>query len=264
MTEVAAPVIEAEMKDWTSKGGSNLGIEGNQDHDYGFHRAANKIPSSDYSRTNDPNGSDGPYTDWDYCCAGDFGHKNDSKLRKMHADVLNKLMDGKYPMICEFIGKPWADKPVYYWARWNGIDNLQKYTGSGHDTWSHISWYRSKANQRAYLWIPEDDVTISSDDAIKIFNTDNAIDSKGFPWRSDSLAHTPPGTNKGYQAETAITEAAQRANLAYEEAKKAVKLGEENAAVLAEIKEMISAGPMPQPVKWTLSGPVTFTPADGS
>lgn len=152
---VAAPVIEAEMKDWVAKGGGNSGIVGNPStHDYGFHMSADSIPSSDYSRWRDPNGADGPYVSWKYACAGDFDHKNKSDLRKMHADVLSELMRGQHPMICEFIGKPWANKPVYYWARWNGIDVLQRYTGAGHDHWSHFSWFRSKVNQRAYLWVP--------------------------------------------------------------------------------------------------------------
>jgi Putative peptidoglycan binding domain len=154
MTEVAAPVIKLEMADWVKKGGGNSGIVGNGAHTYGFHRGANKVPSTDYSRYRDPKGADGPYVDWDYACAGDFDHKNNPKLRKLHADVLHRLMAGEFPMICEFIGKPFADKPVYYWARWNGIKTLQKYTGAGHDHWSHISWYRSTVNKRAYLWVP--------------------------------------------------------------------------------------------------------------
>jgi len=151
---IAAPVIEAEMNDWVSIGGGNSGIVGNSLHDYGFHVAANELPASDYSRRLDPNGSGGPYVDWRYACAGDFSHKNDESLRALHRTVLAKLMSGQLPMICEFIGKPWADQPVYYWARWNGNSTLQRYTGSGHDHWSHVSWYRSMVDQRAYLWTP--------------------------------------------------------------------------------------------------------------
>jgi len=151
---IAAPVITAEMNDWVALGGGNSGIVGDAAHSFGFHVAADELPSDDYSRRLDPNGSGGPYVNWDYSCAGDFSHKNDERLRTMHRTVLAKLMAGQLPMICEFIGKPWADQPVYYWARWNGISTLQRYTGSGHDHWSHISWYRSKADQRAYLWTP--------------------------------------------------------------------------------------------------------------
>lgn len=240
MTEVAAPVIEQEMADWVVLGGGNSGIVGNPAHTYGFHRGANKVPSSDYSRQNDPNGSDGPYTDWDFCCAGDFNHKGNSKLRKMHADVLNGLMDGKFPMICEFIGQPWPDKPVYYWARWNGIDVLQKYTGAGHDLWSHIAWFRSKANQRAGLWVS--DMPIDSADAKKVFNTDDTLDATPYYWRTDSPGHTPPGTNKGYQAETGIAEAAGRAHKALLKAEEALAQGKKNGEALGRIEALLSSG----------------------
>jgi len=159
MTVVPPPVIESEMADWLLLGGGNSGIVGDANHTYGFHCSAEDISSDDYSRWRDPNGADGPFVDWRYASAGDFSHKNDPALRAKHADVLARLMDGEMPMICEFIGKPWADQPVLYWARWNGIDTLQKYTGTGHDTWSHISWYRSRVNERANLWTGGDDMT---------------------------------------------------------------------------------------------------------
>jgi hypothetical protein len=150
---VAAPVVLAEMADWVALGGGNSGIVGNAAHTFGFHVAANELPADDYSRVQDPNGSDGPYVNWDYACAGDFGHGGDESLRAMHRALLARLMRGELPMICEFIGQPWADQPVYYWARWNGVGVLQRYTGQGHDMWSHISWYRSTVDQRAYLWV---------------------------------------------------------------------------------------------------------------
>lgn len=149
---IAAPVIEGEMDDWIMLGGINLGIVGDDGHTSGFHRAANEVSAEDYSRRRDPNGADGPYVNWNYACAGDFAHNNNESLRARHRDVLARLMRGELPMICEFIGKPWADRPVYYWARWNGVKTLKVYTGNGHDRWSHISWYRSKADQHASLW----------------------------------------------------------------------------------------------------------------
>lgn len=157
MPTVAAPVIEWEMQNWVELGGGNSGIVGDANHDTGFHVGARYLSSRDYSRRRDPNGSDGPYVDWDYACAGDFSHKNRESLRKHHRRVLNGLMNGQYPMICEFIGKPWADRPVYYWARWNGVKTLQRYTGSGHTHWSHISWWRSEVDKRANLWTPGGD-----------------------------------------------------------------------------------------------------------
>lgn len=147
---VCASAITAEMKDWVSLGGGNSGCCGNAAHLYGFHRAGNEVPASDYSRRHE---KAKPFN-MHWACAGDFSHNNTAKLRAMHLAVLQRLMRGELPMVCEFIGSPWADRPVYYWARWNGIHTLQRYTGSGHDHWSHISWWRSRADERAYLWKP--------------------------------------------------------------------------------------------------------------
>lgn len=150
MTCVCASAIDAEMSDWIKLGGGNSGCCGNSAHTYGFHRAATEVPASDYSRRHDPAK---PYN-MNWACAGDFHHGYKPALMGKHAQLLSELMAGKHPMICEMITKPWASKPVYYWARWNGNSTLQRYTGTGHDHWSHISWWRSKANQRPYLWTP--------------------------------------------------------------------------------------------------------------
>ncbi len=150
MACVGAAAIVAEMKDWVKLGGANSGICGNAAHVYGFHRPANEVPVTDYSRRRE---AAKPYN-MNWACAGDFHHGYNAKLMALHATVLTRLMRGELPMICEMITKPWKDKPVYYWARWNGVKTLQRYTGSGHDHWSHISWWRSRANERAYLWVP--------------------------------------------------------------------------------------------------------------
>lgn len=150
---VAAPSLSAEMSDWVALGGGNSGIVPNSAHNYGFHMAANQIGPGDYSRFRDPNGANGPFVNWNWCCAADFSHKNDENLRALHRRVLARLMRGELPMVAEFIGKPWADQPVYYWARWNGVGVLQRYTGAGHDHWSHIALFRSMADQRPYLWV---------------------------------------------------------------------------------------------------------------
>lgn len=143
-----ASAIVAEMQDWVRLGGGNSGCCGNSLHTYGFHLPASALSTGDYSRSHEV----GLPFNMSWACAGDFGHGGNSTLRSMHANVLARLMRGELPMICEFIGQPWPGKPVYYWARWDGIQNLQRYTGSGHDTWSHISWWRSRANERAYLY----------------------------------------------------------------------------------------------------------------
>jgi hypothetical protein len=151
---IASPIIEAEMRDWTALGGQNWGILGAYDgsHPTGFHRAGFEVPPSDYSRRHDPGK---PYA-MEWASAGDFAHLGRTNLRAVHAGVLARLMasDPSLSMIVEFIGQPWPDKPVMYWARWDGVNNLRRYTGKGHDQWSHISWQRSRGNERAYLWKP--------------------------------------------------------------------------------------------------------------
>lgn len=152
---VAAPVIVAEMDDWLALGGRNSGIVGNEEHRSGFHRAASEVPPEDYSRRRDPNGAHGPYVSWDYACAGDFWHGDDPRLLAYHRRLLARLEAGdpRLSMVCEFIGQPDAAGPVIYWSRWGGRST---YRGAGHGLWSHISWYRSRANERAYLWRDED------------------------------------------------------------------------------------------------------------
>jgi GH25 family lysozyme M1 (1,4-beta-N-acetylmuramidase) len=160
--EVCAPVIQAEMSDWVALGGSSSGCVGDAKHGTGFHRGANFVPATDYSRRRDPNGGDGPFTNWNWACAGDFRHGGNAALRARHKAVLALLRKGAFPMICEMIVQPDADKPVMYWARWEGAANLREYTGSGHDMWSHISWYRSRADERPHLW---KDVPVAVTDA---------------------------------------------------------------------------------------------------
>lgn len=148
MACVCSPAIDAEMRNWIAVGGGNSGCCGNAAHTFGFHLPGYAVPASDYSRSHE---SAAPYN-MSWASAGDFGHRGSPALRARHAALLGRLMNGELPMICEFIGQPWVGRPVYYWARWNGVQTLKRYTGSGHDSWSHISWWRSRANERAYLW----------------------------------------------------------------------------------------------------------------
>lgn len=147
---VCSPAIDAEMDDWIALGGGNSGCCGNKLHTYGFHLAAFDVPTSDYSRSHDPGR---PYN-MAWACAGDYHHGGDPRLRAMHAALLARLMRGEMPMVVEFIGQPFAGQPVMYWSAFNGRANLKRYTGKGHDTWSHVSLLRSRANQRPYLWQP--------------------------------------------------------------------------------------------------------------
>jgi hypothetical protein len=193
--EVCAPVISQEMTDWVALGGSNSGCVGNAAHTYGFHRSANAVPADDYSRRRDPNGSDGPYTSWDYACAGDYYHGGKAALRARHAALLDRLMSGDpaLSMICEMITMPWGDKPVMYWARWEGVANLRQYTGAGHDVWSHISLFRSRADKRPYLWRTANMPLDSTDKAwLKSAEFTTAITTALAGWKIDPNHPTVP------------------------------------------------------------------------
>jgi hypothetical protein len=158
VVESAAPAHVGQMKVWTALGGSNSGIVGNRAHSTGFHRGAGYVHASDYSRRRDPNGADGPYSGWGFACAGDYHHGGNKILRARHAALLTRLMDGDDDLanVCEFIGQPWADKPVVYWAVWNGRRTLKRYSGTGHDMWSHVSVWRSNAVTQPALWQPRE------------------------------------------------------------------------------------------------------------
>lgn len=226
MKAVAAPAIQAEMNDWVALGGSNSGIVGAYDgtHPTGFHRAGFEVPVTDYSRSHEPGK---PY-DMSWSCAGDFSHDAKQRLRDMHVMLLGRLMadDPALRMICEFIGQPWSDRSVYYWARWNGTKTLKKYTGKGHDHWSHVSWWRSRANERAYLWRPTGSSAAGGDvlltDALNIPNWD------GDPrWGAAG-----ENTNVG----TALGVASQRSFQAYMQTLAITKKMTDLAADIAELR----------------------------
>lgn len=154
--EIPAPLHVAQMRVWETLGGKNSGIVGNLAHVRGFHRGADRVPASDYSRRRDPRGADGPYPNWAWCCAGDYHHGFKPLLLARHVVLLTRLMDDDPDLadVCEFIGKPWASKPVVYWARWAGVRTLARYTGAGHDHWSHVAVFRSRGASSARLWTP--------------------------------------------------------------------------------------------------------------
>lgn len=150
MACVCAPTLDAEMDIWVSLGGGNSGCCGDANHTYGYHCPAHKVSVRDYSRRNDP----GVPFNMNWACAADFSHRNNPELRARHLTVLTRLMRGELPTVEEFIGKPWADRPVVYWYRYDGINKLKNYTGPGHDHWSHIGIRRSRAYEPLGLWTP--------------------------------------------------------------------------------------------------------------
>lgn len=146
-----APTLERELDEWVATyGGGNSGCCGNKLHDYGYHMRGDQITPLDYSRKYDPGM---PYN-MKWCCAGDFYHGGNSRLRAMHATLLGRILNGEFPTVMEFIGKPYVGQPVLYFHRYEGL-RLRKYTGVGHDLWSHIGIQRSRANETLNLWKPK-------------------------------------------------------------------------------------------------------------
>lgn len=144
---VCAPEIDRHLDEWVAMGGGNSGCCGDKSHIYGFHCRGNQVPTSDYSRRYDPGR---PYN-MDWCCAGDFAHNFNPGLMAIHAQILTRCLRGELPTLWEFIGKPFPDQPVLYFFRPNGL-KVKRYTGKGHDRWSHFGFQRSRAHEPFNLW----------------------------------------------------------------------------------------------------------------
>lgn len=119
--------------------------------------------------------------------------------------------------------------------------------GTHTDVGPHFPWssFLARVNE-----IMEGDEMDAPQTAKAVWHEDGepAIDNDGFPWRSDSPKHEPPGSNEWITGQTAITEAATRANKAYETALQAVEIGKANGVMLSEIRAMLTAGVEVSPI----------------
>lgn len=84
-----------------------------------------------------------------------------------------------------------------------------------------------------------------------VWRKDDAVDND-MSWRTDSPLHDPPGDNPKVQGQTAILEAANRADAALQAAELAVELAKDNAAALARLEAAVAAID-PGPVTVTLT-----------
>jgi len=144
MAGYCCPLITGNINHARGLGMNILGCVGNDAHTYGFHVPANRLPSTDYSRVHS-----GTPADPNQACAGDFG-MNTSWARSWLAWLVKSVQAGKFPEIVEVIGSLDGGQP-YYWARWDGW-KVQKYTGSGHVAWAHVSCDRAKGNATVDLF----------------------------------------------------------------------------------------------------------------
>ena len=132
------PALRREQLRLDNIGGSFLGICGDANHTYGYHVPAALLPESDYSMEGAAND---PVCEW-HAAAIDIGMDWTASrdwLRWLIEGIQNDSITG----IAEVIGS-YDGVDVRYWsdsAGWSteGIP----YTGDGHDTWTHVSVYRS-------------------------------------------------------------------------------------------------------------------------
>jgi len=122
-------------------GGTFLGIIGDANHSFGFHLCS--PPSGDYSREGTANQPLG-----DYACALDVG-MNWPASRQWLTWLITEIREDRITGIAEVIGsfdgknvRYWSDSETPEWQQ-NGVT----YTGTGHDTWTHVAIYRSTAKQ---------------------------------------------------------------------------------------------------------------------
>lgn len=119
--------------------GSFLGIIGDANHSFGFHLCA--PPSGDYSTDGAVNQAIGNYS-----CAIDIGMNWPASRTWLHW-LIQEIREDRIQGIAEVIGS-YDGKDVRYWSDSDGWEDAGvKYTGEGHDTWTHVSIYRSTAQR---------------------------------------------------------------------------------------------------------------------
>lgn len=132
------PALRREALRLDNIGGSFLGICGDANHTYGYHVPAALLPASDYSMEGAANV---PVCEW-HAAAIDIGMDWPAS-RDWLRWLIEAIRTDEITGIAEVIGS-YDGVDVRYWsdsAGWSteGIP----YTGSGHDTWTHVSVYRS-------------------------------------------------------------------------------------------------------------------------
>ncbi len=134
-----APGLVVEKNRLLQIGGRFLGIIGDANHSFGYHRCS---PSSgDYSTAGIENRPVG-----EFACAIDIG-MNWPVSRQWLAWLITEIREDRVTGIAEVIGS-FDGRDVRYWSDSSGWQqNGVKYQGVGHDTWTHVAIYRSTAQQ---------------------------------------------------------------------------------------------------------------------
>jgi hypothetical protein len=136
----APPALVVERDRLAAIGGSFLGICGDAAHTYGFHVPAARLPASDYSLRGELND---PVCAW-HAAAIDIGMDWPASRDWLRWLIMG-IRDDTITGIAEVIGS-YDGVNVRYWSDTSGWHlEGDAYPGSGHDTWSHVSIYRSTA-----------------------------------------------------------------------------------------------------------------------
>jgi hypothetical protein len=135
-----APALVTEKERLTGIGGSFLGICGDANHTYGYHVPAARLPADDYSLRGDQNI---PVCEW-HAAAIDIGMDWPAS-RDWLRWLIQEIQAGRMVGVPEVIGS-YDGVDVRYWSDTTGwsTDGVP-YQGEGHDTWTHVSIYRSTA-----------------------------------------------------------------------------------------------------------------------
>lgn len=149
--------VQVERDRLAELGATFLGSCGNELHTYGFHLPPCRLPADDYSLRY----GRGPENQ---SAAGDFGMDWEGS-RTWLALFITELRAGAHPGVVEVIGSL-DGKTVNYWCRWQGWKTT-RYTGQGHDTWTHIGFDRTRT-QRDQLIFEGGSVPLSQSDIDKV------------------------------------------------------------------------------------------------
>ncbi|MBC8070209.1 MAG: hypothetical protein IAG13_17890 [Deltaproteobacteria bacterium] len=135
-----APALVIEKNRLGDIGGTFLGICGDANHTYGYHVPAANLPSDDYSMQGAANV---PVCEW-HAAAIDVG-MDWPVSREWLAWLIENIRDDDIQGIAEVIGS-YDGVDVRYWSDSSGWHQEgEPYGGSGHDTHTHVSIYRSTA-----------------------------------------------------------------------------------------------------------------------
>jgi hypothetical protein len=189
----------------------------------GYHNTRSGNKPTDYSVVDAPD-KGGPSNlaaalDWTFPEAQHGDYTRIAKYAKRLLDSGKDMNDDRLNWMREFYGQADKDSAVEGWD-YRYVTAVS--SDSSHLWHIHFSFSRNaltRENMDKLLDVLGYEMALSADQTRDaVWNRDNAVNNDGFYWRTDSPKHDPAGNNPEIMGETAITEAAQRAHLAYQTA----------------------------------------------